>query len=188
MPRLLAIDASSNIGWAMLDPDAAKDRRMRFGTLALGKIDGEEGTAHIARMCGQFGDWLDELYMVDPWDGLAWEAPFLAPHDKVGKIKILIGLVGICFAFAGSRRHPMRYLEVPPKEVKRRMTGRQDADKRDVIEACWSVGWKVKSDHEADACGVGLVAYEQLWPKPKTNKPQQPEASPRAAIKRADTG
>jgi len=167
MRRSLNLDLSSNIGWSMFDPDADVGRRVRFGTLPFGKADGEEGTAHIARMSGQLRDWLDDLFMVDPWDAMAWEAPFLAPHDKVNKIKILIGMVGICFAFVGSRRHPMRYVEVPPKEIKKRMTGRSDADKRDVIAACWSLGWKVKNDHEADACGVGLVAHEQLFPKPR---------------------
>lgn len=161
MSRLLALDLSSNIGWAMFTPG----RPPRFGTLPLGKSAGEEGIAHIVRMSGQFGDWLDDLYAVDPWQAMAWEAPFLAPHDKVNKIKILIGLVGIAMRFAGSRHHPMPCLEVPPKEVKKRMTGRQDAEKVDVIGACWSVGWKVGTDHEADACGVGLVAYEQLFPR-----------------------
>ncbi len=142
----------------MFDPTAEKARRVRFGTLAYGG----QGKA---RICGQFGDWLNDLYAVDPWDAMAWEAPFLKPGDKVDKIKILIGLVGVCFAFVGSVRHPMPYIEVGPKDVKKRMTGRSDADKADVIKACWSVGWKVKTDHEADSCGVGLVAYEMIWPK-----------------------
>lgn len=163
---LLALDLSSNIGWAMFNPEHDDpNRRARFGTLPYGRNEDDEGTEHIARMCGQFSNWLDERYMVDPWQAIAWEAPFLKPGDKVDKIKILIGLVGIAFAFAGSRRHPMRYLEVQPKEVKKRMTGRQDADKTDVIKACWSVGWKVKNDHEADACGVALVAYRRIWPR-----------------------
>lgn len=58
----------------------------------------------------------------------------------------------------------MPHCEVQPKEVKKRMTDRQDADKADVIKACWSVGWRVGTDHEADACGVGLVAYRRIWP------------------------
>lgn len=157
MSLLLALDLSSNIGWALFDPTLPKDRRVRFGTLPWG------GQGH-ARVCAQFGDWLDDFYSVERWAGMAWEAPFLAPHDKVDKIKILIGLVGVCFAFAGSKRHPMPWCEVPPKEVKKRMTGRQDAEKRDVIAACWSLGWKVRNDHEADACGVGLVAYRRIWP------------------------
>lgn len=151
--RLLALDLSSNIGWAMLDP--AADCRMRFGTLAYGG----QGKPAI---CGKFGDWLDDLYAVDRFDAMAWEAPFLRPGDKVDKIKILIGLVGVCFAFVGSARHPMPHLEVAPRDVKKRMTGRSDADKADVIKACWSVGWKVATDHEGDACGVGLCSYEQL--------------------------
>ncbi len=161
---LLALDISSNIGWALFDPSQPIDRRVRFGTQPYGRNEGEEGTDHIKRMSGQFRDWLDEFYSITPWDGLAWEAPFLAPHDKVDKIKILIGLVGIAFAFAGSRHHPMPHYEVQPKELKKRMTDRQDAQKVDVIRACWSVGWKVATDHEADACGVGLVAYRRIWP------------------------
>ncbi len=163
--RLLGLDLSSNIGFAMFDPTADKARRVRFGTLAYGRVDGEEDMAHKVRLCGKFGDWLDDLYAVDPWDAIAVEAPFLKPGDKVGKIKILIGLVGIVMRFAGSAKHPMPYVEIGPKEVKKRMTGRSDADKADVIKACWSVGWKVKTDHEADSCGVGLVAYEMIWPK-----------------------
>ncbi len=153
MSKLLALDLSSNVGWAVFTAGAPP----RFGTLPWG------GLGH-ARVCGQFGDWLDDLYAVDPWDAMAWEAPFLAPHDKVDKVKILIGLVGICLGFVGSAKHPMPHDEVQPKELKKRMTGRQDAKKPDVIKACWSMGWKVATDHEADACGVGLVAYRRIWP------------------------
>lgn len=162
MSKLLALDLSSNIGWAMFDPSAERDRRVRFGTLAY---DGpRELPVDRPRLCGRFSDWLNDMFMVDPWDAMAWEEPFLAPHDKVDKIKILIGLVGQCNGFVGSRHHPMPSVEIPPKAVKKRMTDRQDADKADVIRACWSVGWKVRNDHEADACGVGLCAYRQIWP------------------------
>lgn len=158
---LLALDLASNSGWALFAPG----RPPRFGTLAWGRKDDDEGTEHIARMCGLFANWLEDFYAVEPWQAMAWEAPFLKPGDKVGKIKILIGMVGIAFGFAGSQRHPMPYLEVQPKEIKKRMTGRQDAEKVDVIKACWSAGWRVKNDHEADACSVGLIAYRRIWPE-----------------------
>lgn len=161
MSKLLALDLSSNIGWAMFSPGGPP----RFGTLPFGRTDGEESGAHIARLSGKFGDWLNDLYSVDPWQAMAWEAPFLKPGDKVGKIKILIGLVGIAFSFVGSERHPMPHIEVEPKAIKKRMTGRQDAEKTDVIAACWKLGWKVRNDHEADACGAGLIAYREIWPK-----------------------
>jgi Holliday junction resolvasome RuvABC endonuclease subunit len=153
MSKLLALDLSGASGWALF----SAGHPPRFGTLDW------KGQGH-AEICGKFYDWLHDFYSVERWDGMAWEAPFLAPHDKVDKIKILIGLVGICFGFVKSQRHPMPYAEIGPKEVKKRMTGRQDADKADVIKACWSLGWKVKTDHEADACSVGLIAYRQIWP------------------------
>lgn len=154
MSSLLALDLSGACGWSVFQPE----RPPRFGTLDW------KGEGH-ARICAKFSDWLNDFYSVERFDACAWEAPFLAPHDKVDKIKILIGLVGVCLAFVGSRHHPMPYLEVPPKEVKKRMTGRSDADKRDVIAACWSLGWKVGTDHEADSCGVGLCAYRQIFPR-----------------------
>lgn len=150
---LLSLDLSGAVGFAVFKPGGPP----RFGTHDW------RGQGHAA-ICAKFGDWLEEFHSIERWDAMAWEAPFLAPHDKVDKIKILIGLVGVCLAFAGSRRHPMPYIEVGPKQVKKRMTGRQDADKADVIKACWSLGWKVGTDHEADACGVGLIAYRLIWP------------------------
>lgn len=154
MPRLLALDLSSNCGFAVFEPGGPP----RFGTVSF------EGQG-LPRILGGFSDWLDDFYTVDRFDALAWEAPFLKPGDKVDKMKILIGLVAIAFAFAGSSKHPMPYLEVGPKEVKKRMTGRQDADKADVIKACWDLGWKVRNDHEADSCGVGLFAFRQIFPR-----------------------
>lgn len=154
MSRLLALDLSGACGFALFEPGGPP----RFGTLDW------RGQGHAA-ICAKFGDWLSDFYSIERWEAMAWEAPFLAPHDKVDKIKILIGLVGVCLAFVGSRHHPMPYLEVQPKEIKKRMTGRQDADKADVIAACWSLGWKVKSDHEADASGCGLCAYRRIFPR-----------------------
>jgi len=156
MSTLLALDLSGATGWSLF----SAGKPPRFGTI------NSKGEGHAA-ICGKFYDWLHDFYSVSPWDAMAWEAPFLAPHDKVDKIKILIGLVGVCLGFANSQRHPMRYVEIPPKEVKKRMTGRSDADKADVIAACWSLGWKVGTDHEADACSVGLIAYRRIWPRPQ---------------------
>lgn len=34
-------------------------------------------------------------------------------------------------------------------------------DKSDMVDACFARGWKVKSEHEADACGVGLVCISR---------------------------
>lgn len=155
MSTLLALDLSSNVGWALFDPSLPKDRRVRFGTLAWGG----EGYAAVA---GKFLIWLIEFYSVERWDGMAWEEPWLKAGDKVDKMKILLGMPFMACGFA--KAHNLPFTSVQPKELKKRMTDRQDADKADVIAACWSVGWKVGSEHEADACGVGLVAYDRIFP------------------------
>jgi Holliday junction resolvasome RuvABC endonuclease subunit len=154
---LLYLDLAGDVGWALFKPPTAPPTPPRFGTLRW------KGLGALT-ICGNLGDWLEDFYSVSPWDAMAWEQPWLRPGDKPATIKILFGLVGVCMAFAGSRRHQMPWREVPPKDVKKRMTGRSDADKEDVIAACWSLGWKVGSPDEADACGGGLIAYRDIWP------------------------
>jgi hypothetical protein len=158
-PLLLALDLSSNIGWAMFRP-SRPPRPPRFGTLSY-------ASQGATRICGQFSDWLTEMFSVEPWQAIAWERPLLVPTDTVDKLEILYGLVGVVRGFVGSRRHLMPHLEVTVPEVKKRLTDKARAEKREVIEACWKLGWKVGTDHEADACGVGLVAYRRIWPQPK---------------------
>ncbi len=155
---LLSLDLAGNVGWALFRPPT---------TPAVPPLFGEhkwrgEGAVNI---CGKFGDWLEGFYSIERWDSMAWEEPWLRPGDKPETIKILFGLVGVCLAFVGSRRHPMPFQTVTPKEVKKRMTGNSYAEKSDVLDACWSVGWKVGSTDAADACGVGLVAYRRIFPQ-----------------------
>lgn len=150
--KLLALDLSSNVGHAIFE----SPRPPSFGTLLL--------KGDLVVKLGRFADWLSDMYSVHAFDGCAWERPILTSKDTVDKLELLYGLVGICYGFVGSERHRMPNLEVGVREVKKRLTGRSDADKADVIKACWSLGWKVGTDHEADACGVGLVAYRRIWP------------------------
>lgn len=160
MTALLALDLSGDIGWATFDVTRPENDRVRFGTLPWRG----QGYAAIA---GKFTDWLHDFYSINPWQAMAWEEPWLNPkNDKVDKLKILIGLPIIACGFANSERHKMPFTAVTPQDVKKRMTDRRDADKADVIKACWSVGWKVGTEHEADACGVALCAYRRIWPKP----------------------
>jgi len=155
--KLLSLDLSGDIGWATFDITRPKHDRVHFGTLPW------RGQGHAA-IAGKFMDWLHDFYSLERWDAMAWEEPWLQPGDTVDKMKILIGLPIIACGFANSERHKMPFTTVTPKEVKKRMTGRQDAKKPDVIKGCWDCGWKVGTDHEADACGVALVAYRRIWP------------------------
>ena len=114
-------------------------------------------------MLGTFATWLDEMHMVHRFGGVAWERPILTPKDKVDKLEILYGLVGIAYAFAG--RHKLPYCEATVQEVKFALTGRSNADKSEMIAAAMKIGWKPATDHEADAGAVGICAMAVLNPK-----------------------
>lgn len=153
-PRLLALDLATNVGHAHL----VRGSVPRFGTLRL--------AGDVATKLGQFGNWLDDQYMVDRFDALAWERPLITPKDTVDLLELLYGLVGICYRFVGHRSHPMPHREIDVPTVKATLTGNSRAKKPEVIAAAMkTMNWKVATDHEADAGGVGICAYEQLWPK-----------------------
>jgi hypothetical protein len=155
--RLMSLDLATNVGHARLLRQSPP-MPPRFGTL---KLKGD-----VATKLAQFGNWLDDVYMVDPFDALAWERPLLAPTDTVDLLELLYGLVGICYAFVGKRSHPMPWREVDVQTAKIALTGDHRADKDDMERAARNVmGWRVANHHQADAGAVGLVAYEQIWPR-----------------------
>ena len=46
------------------------------------------------------------------------------------------------------------------------LTGNGKATKEEMVTAARrTMGWRVDTHHEADACAGGAVAYERLWPK-----------------------
>lgn len=152
MPKLLALDLSSNVGHAVME----RGRPPMFGTLRL--------RGDRARQLGLFLEWLEEMRGVHRYDGIAWERPLLAPTDKVDTLELLYGLVGVAYAVAGKYELPWRECDV--KQVKITLTGRANAKKEEMVAAAmtdWN--WKVATDHEADAGAVGVWAFEQLWPK-----------------------
>lgn len=155
MSDLLALDLSTGVGFARF---RQRGKKPTFGSFELEGPD-------LAWKLGQFGDWLDEGYSLDPWRAMAWERPILADTDTPAKLELLYGLVGICYRFAGARAHRMPWREVTVQEVKKTMTGRSNAKKPEMIAAARKVAWWVHNDHEADACGVGAFAYGRLFPK-----------------------
>jgi Holliday junction resolvasome RuvABC endonuclease subunit len=117
-----------------------------------------------ATKLGRFSDWLDTtLDSLQP-DALAWERPILMPSDTVDLIELLYGMVGIAYAARWKRRLP--FLEVPIHDAKRALTGSGRADKDQMITAAMStMHWSVATHHEADAGAVGMIAYDNLFPR-----------------------
>lgn len=153
--RLLALDLSSSVGWALLQREVPP-KPPRFGTLRL--------TGDLAMKLGQFWEWIEDLHSVDHFDALAWERPLIKPTDKVDLLELLYGLVGIAYGFAGSRKLPWR--EVTVNEAKFWLTGKHNASKEEmVVAALKHLNWRVANDHEADAGAVGGHAYQFLAPK-----------------------
>ena len=160
MTKLLALDLSTNVGWAAF---AERGERPRFGTVEL------EG-GDLSYKLGQFDVWLEDRFAVDPFEALAWERPLITPTDTIPLLELLYGLVGICYAFVGRRRlldknfMPWREVDVPTAKLA--LTGNAKADKDAMLYAARrQFNWEVRTHHEADAGAVGGVAYEQIWPK-----------------------
>lgn len=154
MSDLLALDLSGWVGWARVKQ---RGKKPTFGSFELEGPD-------LAWKIGQFQRWLEEdQNFLEPIDALAWERPILTPTDTPAKLELLYGLVGICYGFVGKRRLPWR--EVAIQEVKKTITGRSNAKKPEMIAAARKVGFWIKNDHEADAIGVGIFAYDRLFPK-----------------------
>lgn len=147
------LDLSTNVGHALLK----RGQRPRFNTLVLEGPD-------LSWKLGQFSRWLDEWHQVEQFDAIGWERPLLLPTDTVDLLELLYGLAGICYAFAGRRRMPWR--EVSVTDAKIALTGSGKATKDQMLYAARrTMGWRVATHHEADACAGGVVAYERLWPK-----------------------
>lgn len=151
--RLLSLDLSTNVGHARM----IRGTRPRFGTLVLSGPD-------LAWKIGRFQIWLEEQHVVDPFDALAWERPLITPTDTVDLLELLYGLCGICYGFAGKQGMPWR--EVRVEQAKKALTNKARATKDEMLFAARRVvNWEVSDHHQADAGAVGVVAYEQIWPK-----------------------
>lgn len=170
MSRLLALDLSTNVGWTRM----VRGQVPTFGTLKLTGPD-------LTFKCGQLLAWLFEEYDREPFDAIAWEGSIKTPTDTVDLLELLIGLAGVCYAFVGMMRQregiTLKWCKVSiddakaalcgaPTKIDPRTNKRRKVDKADMMHAArTTMGWRVITDHEADAGGVGLVAYTRLYPK-----------------------
>jgi len=170
MSRLLSLDLATNVG-------AARFRgRGQVPTFDTIRLEGPDLTYKI----GQFQAWLYSEYEREPFDGLAWEKPLLANTDTIDLLDLLLGLPAICKGFVGCMRQDgihLLWTEVSTDDVKRALchdlfvfdekkNKRRKVDKIDMLHAARiTMGWRVRTDHEADAGGVGMTAFDRFWPR-----------------------
>lgn len=161
MSRVLALDCSSFIGWALFD---SRTGVPMFDTWrAPRSYLGDFGRTFVA-----FEAWLVGMVSTHQPDVIAFEAPITwvvdgssnHPHSSSDQVRLLVGMATVVELVA-TRAH-RRCIEVPVPEVKKRLTGSGWAKKRDVVNAVVKLGHLVEDDHQADAIGVALVAYDHL--------------------------
>lgn len=165
--RLLALDLGKQVGWCLME----RHHTPRFGTFDLEVVNGLHGRL------GRFSDWLDTMWANEKPDGIAWEGALLMPWDRIEELLLLYGLNGLSHQCAW--RHDLPWRVVPVPDVKTALLGESRAPKDNtitkaqaraktkarVIAAARKMDWDVRSDHEAEAGGVGLCAYSLIWPK-----------------------
>ena len=158
--RCLALDLSHFVGWAEFAKPTGKPRT---GTYELPFTRG----TNFGPIFHALDQWLDGMVMAIKPQLLGFEAP-LTPIDgkswqietNARTVRYLTGLATIAELVAA--RHGVRCIEVAVRTAKARLTGNQYAKKRDMSLACINRGWLPADEHQADACGVALAAYDHV--------------------------
>ena len=159
--RLLALDLSTHVGWAFF--------AHRKATPLLGTWDAppraKSARDHYGPMFVDFEKWLAHMLSDHRPHILAFEAPIL-PRTRVFQKQRAIRM---SYGFAASTEkvahlERLRCVECHPSTVKVALAGNGKAKKPAMIAAAVSRDFIVATEHEADACGVALVAFEHCEP------------------------
>lgn len=155
MPGLLALDTSVHVGWAYFP---SRHRSPRCGTWhAPTARPGLYGVRFNA-----YRQWLDKMLHDHPLDVLAFETPisqFAGRRDQ-HVTRLLLGFTAIAEELAYTRG--LRCLEFWPSEIKLRLAGHGHASGDKMIAAATRLGFAVADDHQADACAIGLCAFDHI--------------------------
>lgn len=159
--RLLSLDLSTSVGWALLE----RGQPPVFGTERLPPAIGTDQGGRFSRLLA----WLDGMHERHGFEALAYERPILPRKagDLATTMETLTLLWGLCsMAQLFAYENALRIIACPVDQAKITLTGTRHAKKDDMVAAAMKkMDWKVANDHEADAGAVGLWSYEQLWPR-----------------------
>lgn len=145
--RIFTIDPSTHVGWAFSSPDL---KRPIFGSKDFSEYSGVDGRVH-----SEFRKWLiHQLEAAEP-EVVVVESPFFRGKNS----EFLYGFFNIIamVAYEGgwwSKRQPIQCEKIHLAHAKKHVTGRGDADKKQVITAITQLGYSVTNDHEADALAM----------------------------------
>lgn len=164
MTSVLTIDASKYVGWSFFASADAKPKCRTW--VAEGLWNSEDYTPYFLA----FEGWLEEMLTVIDPDVFAFESPIVMPKREgrgsdENNVRRLIGIVSIAELVCGRRKRnggkPDCY-EVHNQTAKAFVGASSRKDKVDMITRMTALGFDVADQHQADACAVALVTYDQL--------------------------
>jgi Holliday junction resolvasome RuvABC endonuclease subunit len=156
--RVLALDISTNVGWAIFNSRLSKPRLDTWrAPMAM--------VGHYGRRLSMFEEWLrGKVSLLQP-ELVAFESPIfvkwssdLATNEHT--IRLLGAMAGIAELVCW--RASVRCIEVHSQTAKKCLAGNSRAKKDQMIAAAVKAGFDVANDHEADACAVALAAYNHV--------------------------
>lgn len=153
MKRGLFLDPGGNIGWAVM-PYHPILPPVELGTWPLASLAKDWG----ARL-GKLDAWLDAKILETRVDHIGFEAPFQPTGFRSKPINPQLSRFLICVAGKIEEvafRCAIGCSEVSIQSAKFALSGDGNATKEKMIAAAVNRGWRVASEHEADACAVGL--------------------------------
>ncbi len=143
MQAILALDISSETGWAVGPPDGEP----RYGRHYPEHYQGED----IGRLLEHFGIWVDDMISVHDVGHVVFEAPFLQEKNALAARKAL------CLAGEVERRAYARDIsraEIDIGTNKKFFAGNGRASKYQMTLAARGYGWDPKNNDESDALGL----------------------------------
>lgn len=166
MASLLALDASKFVGWSLWKSPQDKPHCRTWEAVSAWN------TEDYGPYLFEFKTWLTGMLDLHKPEILAFESPIITSFGKgrgtdENNIRRLINVVGIAELMAYERN--LVCVEVHNQTAKAyigvsgRRNGMSDAQyKQQIIDAMTLRGYRVGDSHQADACAVALVAYEDL--------------------------
>lgn len=145
----LGLDLSTNTGWATW---ALGEPRPHLGTLKLARRDPDELAPDFERLRVH----LSSLHAIDPITHVWYEAPIMMPTDKIGTLRLLLGLANMVEWWSYKLGIPCRQALMGDwrKHFLGFSTGGRDFLKKKALEECKGRGWPAKTHDEAEAAGV----------------------------------
>lgn len=144
--RRLALDLATKIGWAATDP--RRPSGLAYGTEQL-PSDVSDG-----RVFALFVDWLSG--MIDRYkpEEIGVERAFIPSGEGGQPAQVLKAYGWYTLTALLAQRRGIRLRLIATNTAKKAMTGRGNAEKVDVMEACRARGLEPRGFDEADAIAV----------------------------------